>query len=76
MVQERLRPGVEDGEEADRGAQVPRVAGDLEQGLRGRAEQDLVDDLLVAQRERGDGLGYGEDDVEVGDNLFMMPLIP
>jgi hypothetical protein len=50
MVQQRLGPGVQDGQEADGGAQVLAVSGDLEQGLRGGAEQDPVEEFLVAQR--------------------------
>ena len=66
MVAQRLRPGVQHGEEADGGAQVPAIAGDALQGLRGGAEQDPVEDLLVAQSQRRDLRRDGEHDVEIG----------
>ena len=53
MVQQVLAPGVEHGEEADLGAQVPGIGRDRAQGLGRRAEQDAVDDLLVLVGDGG-----------------------
>ena len=67
MVHQGLTPRVQHGDEADLGAEALGVGGDLEQRLRGGAEQDVVDRLLVLQGDRGELGGAGEDDVEVGD---------
>ncbi len=67
VVQQRLRPGVQDGEKADLGAEVTRIAGDLEQGLGRGAKQDLVDQFLVSPRNGGNLLGHCEHDVKVGN---------
>jgi hypothetical protein len=47
MVMEVLSPGVKHGEEADLGTEMSGVGSDLEQGLRGGAQQKMVDNLLV-----------------------------
>jgi hypothetical protein len=65
MVDQRLPPGVEDGEEADLGAQMLRVGGNRAQGLGGRPEEDPVDHRLILHGDLGDRLGHGEDDVEI-----------
>ena len=72
MMLEGLSPGVQDGEETDRSAEVFRVRRDLAQGLGGGAEQDVVNAALVMESERADGRGEGEDDVGVrdGEGLF------
>ena len=67
MMKQCLRPGVEDGEEAEGRAEVLRVGRDLEQRLRGSAEEDRIDDFLVAQGESGDLGGHREDDMKVRD---------
>jgi hypothetical protein len=56
---------VQDGEEADGGAQMTRIGGDDAQRVRGRVEEDAVDHRFVLRRDLGDGLGHGEDDVKV-----------
>ena len=65
VMHQGLSPGVQHGEKPDRGAEMPRVRGDRAQGVRGRAEEDAVDDRFVLQGDLGDRLGHGEDDVEV-----------
>jgi hypothetical protein len=47
MMLQLLIPGVEDAEETDLGAQVPRMARDFQQGLGAGAEQQIVENLLV-----------------------------
>ena len=67
MVGECLAPGMQDGEEADFGAEVFGVAGNgLECGGRD-GEQEIVEHLLVLQCQRVELFGNGEDDVEIGD---------
>src|SRR5215472_3008405 len=46
-----LVPGMQHAEEADLGAEVLRIGGDLQEGLRAAAEQDAVHELLVLQGE-------------------------
>src|SRR5262245_3378939 len=53
------------GEEADLGAQVPRVGSDDSQRVRGGAKQDAVHHELVLQGNGGNFVGHREDDVEV-----------
>jgi len=53
MMQQVLAPGMEDRKETDLCAQVARVHGYLEEGLRTGAEQEVVEDLLVLQRQWG-----------------------
>ena len=66
MMLQFLVPGVEDAEETDLGAQMPRMARDFEQGLGAGAEQQIVDDLLVLQGQRGEPTRKGEDHMDVG----------
>jgi len=52
-------------EESRLNTPTPRIAGDGEQRLGGDAEEDLIEDLFVIEGDGGDGLGDGEDQVEV-----------
>ena len=65
MMDERLTPGMEHGEEADLGAEVAGVGGDRAQRLGDGAEEQAVDDGLVLGGDLGDRRGHGEDDMEV-----------
>ena len=78
MVDERLAPGVEDGEEADLGAEVARVGGDRAERVGDGPEEQTVDDGLVLRGDLGDGRGHGEDDVEVlgGQQVRAAPFKP
>lgn len=67
VMKHRLRPRVEDGEKADVGAEVLGFGCHLEERLRGGAEEDRIDDLLVPQGEGGDLGRHREDDMEVGN---------
>ena len=60
---------MEDGGEADAGAQMLRVGGDRGQRLGGGPEQEVVDGGLVLERDRADRSRQGEDDVIIGDRL-------
>src|ERR1022692_705540 len=72
MKMQVLPPAMQHREEAEFHAQAFGIAGNGEQGLGGGAEEDIVDDLLVVERDGGDGLGEREDHVEVlcGQQLF------
>src|SRR5215469_10285200 len=67
VMAEVLTPGVEDGEEAEVGAEVFGVASDGEKSLGNRAEEDAVNDALVLESDAVEFGGDGKDDVEVGD---------
>ena len=60
-------PAVEHGGGADARAEVPGVGGDREQRLRGRAEQQVVDDRLVLAGDWRDLGRQRENDVEITD---------
>ena len=64
-MHQRLSPGVEHGEEADLGAEMPRIGGDGAEGLRRRAEQRPVDDRFVLEGHGREGVGDGADDVQI-----------
>src|SRR4051812_10688452 len=66
MMKQRLRPRVEYREKADVGAEMLGVGSHLEERLRGGAEEDRINDLLVPQGEGGDLGRHREDDMEVG----------
>ena len=66
MVLEFLTPGMEHAEEADFGAEMAGITGDFEQRFGTGAEQEIVDDLLVLQGQRGEPPRKGEDDMDVG----------
>jgi len=67
-----LAPGVQHHDDAEAG--VPAVAGEGLQGLGGALEQQIVDEHRVLTRQRQQGVGQGEDDVEVLDRQqFQLP---
>ena len=67
MVDQRRPPGVEHGGDADAGAEMLAVGSDGQHRLRGRLEEEVVDDSLVAEGDGGDLGRQREDDVEVAD---------
>ena len=62
-----LPPRVQDHQPADGGPEPARIRRDLEQGGRGGAEEEVVHDALVRQREGREHRRHGEDDVDVAD---------
>jgi hypothetical protein len=67
MMEQVLTPGMQDGEEADLRSQVFGVGGHLEKSLRTGAEQEVINDLLVLQRQLAELVRQGEDNMDVGD---------
>jgi hypothetical protein len=67
MIEQVLAPGVEDGEEAEIGSQVFRVAREGEQGLGNGAQEDAVNHAWVLESEGVEWGGDSEDDVKVGN---------
>ena len=69
-----LPPGVQHTEEADVSPQVARISGDLEQGLGTGAEQEVIEDLLVLQRQCGELVRQSKDNMDIGDGQkFTLP---
>ncbi len=66
VVLQVLSPGVQHAEEANIGAEVPGIAGQLEHGFSAGTVEQVVDDPLVPERQRRELMGKREDDVEVG----------
>ena len=65
-VEGKIRtPGMQDGEEADRGTKVLGVGGDLAQGAGCGAEEQGVECALVLQGDGGDLGGQREDDMKI-----------
>ena len=81
VVFEPLRPGVQDGEEANPGAQSFRIGSHFEKGFGHRAKQNSINDPRVLKRQRRQFMRQREDYVAIGDrqNLrgpITQPLIP
>jgi hypothetical protein len=60
-----LGPGMQDGEQANRRADVARVAGKFADGLRGYLHQKGLAVTLVGVRRVAEFLGRGHGDVEI-----------
>ena len=67
MVEKRLCPGVQDGQEADLSAKTLRVEGDLGQCLGGRGEEQGIGDAWVGTKDGMQDIGNGDDGVVVLD---------
>ena len=53
---------------------MARISGHLEQGLGTGAEQEVIEDLLVLQRQWGELLRQSEDNMDIGDGQkFTLP---
>src|SRR4051794_32886718 len=65
MIVQILAPGVKHAKEAGIDAEALGIGGDGEQGLRGGAEENVVEHLLVLKDKVGDGCRQSEDQVEV-----------
>jgi len=65
MEQQVLSPCVKDREEADIGSHVYRVGRHLQQRLRCRREQQIVEHCRAGERQNVQSMRHGEDNVEV-----------
>src|SRR6267143_779970 len=63
---ERLRPGVQDGQDADGAADPTRIASQFDDGLGSGLDQGAVADRLVSAQGCPQARGEGNGDVEVG----------
>ena len=72
MMLEALPPGVQDHEPANGGTQAPRVRGHLQKRGRGGAEEQVVHDALIGEREARQRLRHGEDKVHVADRQELL----
>ena len=73
MMLQLLVPRVKDTEEADLGAQMPGMASDFEQGLGAGTEQQIVENLLVLQSQRGEFVRQSEHDMDVAGGQKLAP---
>jgi hypothetical protein len=74
MVQQILAPGVEHAEESNRRPKMLDLRCDLEQRSRARAEEQIVHDLLVLQREPRELVRQREDHMVIADGQqFLLP---
>jgi hypothetical protein len=65
---------MQDRKEANVSSQVARIAGHLEQGFRTGAEQEVIEDLLVLQRQWGELVRQSEDNMDIGNRQkFTLP---
>src|ERR1700723_2790941 len=65
---------MQDRKEADVGPEVARIPGYLLQGFRTGAEQEVIEDLLVLQRQWGELVRQSKDNMDVGDGQhFPLP---
>ena len=72
MVQHLLAPRVEHTQQADRRTEMLRIGGDLEQRGGAGAEEQIVDDALVLQREPRELVRQREDDMVVPDGQELL----
>src|SRR5450755_4771036 len=74
MSQQILSPGMQDRKEANLCPQVAWIPCDFLQGLRTGAEQEVIEDLLVLQRQWGELVRQSKDNVDIGDGQqFLLP---
>ena len=66
MMSQVLRPGVQHGKHTDACTEMAWIGSDLEQRLGSCPKQQGVEEPLVAQCERRQLFGYGEDHMGVG----------
>jgi len=66
MMLQFLIPTMEHAEEADFAAEMVGIARHFEQRFSTGPEQEIVDDLLVLQGQRGEPTRNSEDDMDVG----------
>jgi hypothetical protein len=67
MMMQGLAPGMQDREEAQVGAEMPRIAGDCEEGFGHGLKQTRIERARVLQHDRAEGMREREDHMEVGD---------
>jgi hypothetical protein len=60
-------PTVQDGREAHLGSEPLRIGRQCEQALGSGSKEQIVEACLIAEHQRMQGFGQGEDDVEIGD---------
>ena len=58
---------MEDRKEPDLGSQMFGIGGYLQKGFRTGAEQEVIEDLLVLQRQWGELVRQSKDNVDIGD---------
>jgi hypothetical protein len=67
MLRQILPPRVQDGGDADRAAEMPRVSPKGEERVGGRSKQQRIDHARIPLSQRVEGVRQGEDDMKVRD---------
>src|SRR2546427_12385229 len=67
MMEQILAPGMQNRKKSNFCSQVTRIPGYLLQSVRTGAEQEVIEDLLVLQRQLGELVRQSEDDVNTSD---------
>jgi hypothetical protein len=67
MMMQGVAPGMQDREEAQVGAEMPRIAGDREEGFGHGLQQARLERARVLQPDRAEGMREREDHMEGGD---------
>ena len=62
-----LSPGVQHGQETDLGAKMFGICRKLQQRFRAGSKQELIDYLLVPEREPRKVMRQSKDDMEIAD---------
>jgi hypothetical protein len=74
MSQQVLSPGMEYREESDLGPQMSGIAGNFQKGFRAGAKQEVIEDLLVLQRQWGELVRQSKDNMDIGNRQkFTLP---
>jgi hypothetical protein len=74
MMKQVLTPGMQDGKESNLCSEVTRITSYLLQGLGTGAEQEVIEDILVLQRQWGELVRESEDNMDIGNRQkFTLP---
>ena len=67
MMMQGLAPGMQDHEEAQVGAEMPRITGDREEGFGHGLKQVRIERTRVLQHDWAEGMRERENHMEIGD---------
>src|ERR1700737_1600829 len=76
MMEQILAPGMQDRKEPDLRSQVFGISSYLQKSFRTGAEQEVIEDLLVLQRQLGELVRQSEDNMNIGDRQKLILTSP
>ena len=78
MIAHRPIPGMEDAHHPNRAAEPLRIQGERLERVRGRLEQQVIDEFLVRAGQRIERMGQGDGDEDIGDReeFFQLGVAP